>query len=78
MIGRNYHKLPNYRRYRDGGPLLSPIPVLHGMPSILCTAAHENCPGIPEIYEQGGLRKVTDDTLKALGIIIAPMRTPVI
>jgi len=34
--------------------------------------------GIPEIYEQGGLRKVTDDTLKALGIIIAPMRTKII
>ena len=47
------------------------------MPSILSNAAHENCPGIPEIFEQGGLRKVTDDTLKALGIIIAPMRTPV-
>ena len=41
-------------------------------------AAHGNFPGIPEIYEQGGLRKVTDDTLKALGIIIAAMRTPVI
>ena len=53
-------------------------PVLHGMPLILSNAANETCPGIPEIFEQGGLRKVTDDTLKALGIIIAPMRTPVI
>ena len=48
---------------------LGPVnpPVLHGMPSILSNAAHENCPGIPEIFEQSGLCKVTDDTLKALG-----------
>ena len=35
----------------------------------------KNCPGIPEIFEQGGLRKITDDTLKHWAFSIPGIRT---
>ena len=72
-------------RDREWETLMFPILSIPGVRTHLLgsteeasNAAHGNFSGIPEIFEQGGLRKVTDDTLKALGIIIAPMRTPVI
>ena len=82
FVGRQWHQMtgvliaammmPNALRVSSVTLRKPPCSKISGIPGKFPWAAleaQENCPGIPEIFEQGGLRKITDDTLKALGIL---------